>query len=242
MINFYKGKLCLNCLAKDIDNANQILEAIDNNALVGVLSADYNSVEEAVKGMNEYKKQCDNNISVGLGGGNPAQWKMVAEISKEVLPKHINQIFSAVGYTRASVCSDEPFINALVSPCGKEGYVKVSTGPLSKDEDEGIVPIDTAIAMIREIGGNSIKYFPMKGLACKNEFIEVAKACARNKFVLEPTGGIDLNNLEEILKIALDQGVEHIIVHVYTSIIDDKTGTTKIEDVKKIYEIFKKLV
>ena len=40
----------------------------------------------------------------------------------------------------------------------------------------------------------------MKGLACKEELAYVAKACAENDFALEPTGGIDLNNLKKFLE------------------------------------------
>ncbi|HBX06307.1 MAG TPA: 2-dehydro-3-deoxyphosphooctonate aldolase, partial [Leclercia adecarboxylata] len=45
----------------------------------------------------------------------------------------------------------------------------------------------------------------------------VAEACARHDFWLEPTGGIDLENYEEILQIALDAGVSKIIPHIYSS-------------------------
>ena len=41
------------------------------------------------------------------------------------------------------------------------------------------------------MGGNSLKYFPMKGLAHEEEYRAVAKACAEEGFALEPTGGID---------------------------------------------------
>lgn len=240
MIKFYKDRLCLNCLASDINNAKEILEAMDNHALVGLLSANYENVSSAVEDMKKYQIECENHISVGLGGGDPKQWKMVADISQQIKPDHVNQIFPAVGYTRAKIGGDEVFINSLVSPCGKVGYVKISTGPLSREKEDAIISIDTAIAMIKEMGGNSVKFFPMKGLQCKDEYIAVAEACAKNDFYLEPTGGIDLNNLEKIIQIALEAKVKKIIPHVYTSIIDPVTGKTKLEDVKKIFEIFKK--
>lgn len=90
------------------------------------------------------------------------------------------------------------------------------------------------------MGGSSIKFFPMKGLAHEEEFKAVAKACAENDFDLEPTGGITLDNFEEIVKIAVDAGVKRIIPHVYSSIIDKETGDTRPEDVAKLYEIIKK--
>jgi uncharacterized protein (TIGR03581 family) len=242
MIKFYKDRLCLNCLASDIDNAKEILKAMDNYALVGLLSANYENISSAVEDMKMYQIECENHISVGLGGGNPNQWRMVADISQQIKPDHVNQIFSAVGYTRAKIDGDKVFINSLISPCGKVGYVKVSTGPLSSKEEDAIIPIDTAIAMIKEMGGNSVKFFPMKGLQYKDEYVAVAQACARNDFYLEPTGGIDLDNLEEIIQIALDAKVKKIIPHVYTSIIDSVTGKTKPEDVKSIFNIFKKCI
>lgn len=70
----------------------------------------------------------------------------------------------------------------------------------------------------------------------------MAKACAAQKFWLEPTGGIDLNNFEEILKIALDAGVEKVIPHIYSSIIDKTTGNTRPEDVSQLLGMVKGLL
>ena len=78
------------------------------------------------------------------------------------------------------------------------------------------------------MGASSIKYFPMKGLAHKAEYQAVAEACAANDFYLEPTGGIDLENFEEILQIAVDAGVKNHS-HIYSSIIDGETGTHALE-------------
>ena len=141
--------------------------------------------------MKKYMDVLEGNLSVGLGGGNPAQWRAVAEIAKEVKANHFNQAFCAVGWTRANLGTDEIHLNSMCAPCGKVGYVKISTGPLSREcAEPAIVPVDTAIAMIKEMGGNSIKYFPMGGLKCKDEMKAVAEACARNHFIMEPTGGI----------------------------------------------------
>lgn len=242
MVNFYKDRVCLNCLAGSLENAKEIYEAAEKHVLVGVLSANYPDVATAVEDMKKYYDELEGNLSVGLGGGNPNQWKAVADIAKEIKANHFNQVFTAVGYTRANVGNDESFINCLVSPTGKVGYVKVSTGPLStKAENPAIVDVDTAIMMCKDMGGSSLKFFPMGGLKCKDELVEVAKACARNNFMLEPTGGIDLNNFEEILKTVLDCGVKKVIPHVYSSIIDKTTGNTKIEDVKTLLDIIKKL-
>ncbi|PKM66412.1 MAG: 2-dehydro-3-deoxyphosphooctonate aldolase [Firmicutes bacterium HGW-Firmicutes-19] len=239
MANWYKDQVCLNVLAKDVENAKEVYKVAEGHVLVGVLSANYDSVTSAVEDMKRYQNELDNNISVGLGGGNPAQWKMVAEISEILKPEHSNQIFSAVGYTRAKL-GESGMINALVSPSGTPGMVKISTGPLSSKAIAAIIPVETAIAMIKEMGGNSVKYFPMKGLLTKDEYIAVAKACAKDDFMLEPTGGIDLSNFEEIVKIAKEAGVKRIIPHVYSSIMDEE-GKTKVTDVGILMEIIKKI-
>ncbi len=239
MINYYKHQLCLNCLCKDIKNAEAILKVMDGNVLIGLLSADYESVDAALSDMESYQKTLKGHISVGLGGGNPKQWKMAADIAARLQPDHVNQIFSAVGYTRAKC--ENSYINALVSPSGIPGLVKISTGPLSRNEEPALIPAATAVAMIKEMGGNSLKFYPMGGLKCKAELIEAAKACAEAEFILEPTGGITTDNLEEILAIILNAGVKKIIPHVYTSIMDEK-GSTKLAEIEKIAEIFKRLI
>ncbi len=240
-LNFYKGRVCLNCLTNSVDNAKAIYEAAEGHVAVGILSANYPDAEHAAEDMKRYQEAVDNNISVGLGAGNPGQWKAVADISGQIKPKHINQTFTAGGYTRAKT-GEGPFLNSMVAPCGKAGYVKISTGPLSKDMEPAIVPVKTAIAMAKEQGADSLKYFPMGGLKVKEEYEAVAAACAESGFGLEPTGGIDLDNFSEILKIAVDAGVEHIIPHVYSSIIDKETGATRISDVVKLYDMIRKIL
>ena len=119
--------------------------------------------------------------------------------------------------------------------------VKISTGPLSSTGKDAIVPVDTAIMMLKDMGCSSVKFFPMKGLSTKEEYKEVCLACVRQDFMLEPTGGIDLNNFEEICQIALDAGVKKVIPHVYSSIIDPETKLTRVSDVEKLYNIMKEL-
>lgn len=238
--NYLNDKIVLNVLANSLENAKDIYEASEGHVLVGLLSKNYASVDQAVSDMKIYAKEVNNAISVGLGAGDPKQWKMVADISKEVQPQHVNQVFTGIGHTRALLGQDETIVNGLISPSGKVGYVVVSTGPLSNQNEQAIVPVETAIAMLKDMGCSSVKYFPMKGLAKVEEYRKVCEACAKMDFMLEPTGGIDLENFEEIVQIAFDAGVKRVIPHVYSSIIDKETGNTRIEDIKTLYEIMKK--
>ncbi|MCS2169411.1 KDGP aldolase family protein [Scandinavium sp. TWS1a] len=240
--NFYRDRVCLNVLAGSKANASEVYEAAEGHVLVGVLSKNYPDVATAVADMREYAALIDNALSVGLGAGDPNQSDMVSQISREVQPQHVNQVFTGVATSRALLGQNETVVNGLVSPTGTPGMVKISTGPLSSKEQDGIVPVDTAIALLKDMGCSSIKYFPMGGLKCRDEYQVVAEACARHDFWLEPTGGIDLENYSEILKIALDAGVKKVIPHIYSSIIDKDSGNTRPADVRTLLEMTKKLV
>lgn len=240
---FYHNRVALNVLANSIENAVEVFEAAEGHVLVGVLSKDYPTVEEAVSAMREYGAAIQEAVSIGLGAGDNKQAAVVAEISKYYSGSHINQVFPAVGATRANLAEKDSWINALVSPTGQVGYVNISTGPFSAAAGEtAIVPIKAAIALVRDLGGNALKYFPMKGLKHEEEYLAVAKACGEEGFALEPTGGIDLDNFERILEIALEANVPKVIPHVYSSIINQETGKTNVEDVRTLLAITKKLV
>lgn len=235
--------MALNVLANSIENAKEVFEAAEGHVLVGVLSKDYPTVDAAVTAMKEYGAAIDDAVSIGLGAGDNRQAAVVAEIAKYYPGSHINQVFPAVGATRANLGENDSWINSLVSPTGKLGYVNISTGPISAGTSEtAIVPIKAAIALVRDMGGNALKYFPMKGLKHEAEFRAVAEACGEEGFALEPTGGIDLDNFSKILEIALEAKVPKIIPHVYSSIIDRESGKTNEEDVRKLLTITKKLV
>ncbi|MCU5773358.1 KDGP aldolase family protein [Erwiniaceae bacterium BAC15a-03b] len=239
---FYRDRVCLNVLAGSKQNAQAIWQAAEGHVLVGVLSKNYGSVDSAVADMRDYAALIDNALSVGLGAGDPRQSAMVSEISRQVQPQHVNQVFTGVATSRALLGQNQTVVNGLISPTGTPGRVKISTGPLSSQTADGIVPIETAIALLKDMGGSSVKYFPMGGLKSIDEFKAVAVACAQHDFWLEPTGGIDLENYQTILQIALDAGVSKIIPHIYSSIIDAESGNTRPADVATLLAITKKLL
>lgn len=238
--NYLEDRICLNVLANSVENAKECYEAAEGHVILGVLSKNYDSDEAAIEDMKKYQAATNNALSVGLGAGDPNQSQMVSRISAVLQPQHVNQVFTGAGTSCALLGQDETIVNALVSPTGKVGYVNIATGPLSSKEAAAEVPVDTAIALLKDMGASSVKYFPMKGLAHKEEYKVVAEACAKHDFYLEPTGGIDLENFEEIVQIAVDAGVKKIIPHVYSSIIDKETGDTKATDVVTLLELMKK--
>ncbi|EOI06424.1 hypothetical protein UAY_00475 [Enterococcus moraviensis ATCC BAA-383] len=237
--NYLEDRICLNVLANSVENAKNCYEAAEGHIVLGVLSKNYPTDAAAIEDMKKYAAETNNALSVGLGAGDPNQSQMVSRISKDLQPQHVNQVFTGVGTSRALLGQNDTIVNGLVSPTGKVGIVNIATGPLSSQAPAGEVTIETAIRLLQDMGGSSIKFFPMKGLAHIEEYKAVAAACAKYDFYLEPTGGIDLENFEEIVQIAVDAGVKKIIPHVYSSIIDSATGDTKPEDVKTLLGMMK---
>ena len=219
-----KDRACINVLGGSLENAKEIYEASDGHALVGVLTANYDSVDKAIADMQKYNEVLDGNLSVGLGNGNPDQQYDVAKVAKAVKCKHYNQVFTYVSATRVNAGNKDAIVNAMCTLTGTPGIIRISTGPSSSRSEKG---------------GSSIKFFPMHGLAHREEVVAVAEACGRKGLWLEPTGGIDLENFREIVDICLQQNVEKFIPHVYSSIIDKTTGQTRVEAVEELIGILK---
>ena len=75
------------------------------------------------------------------------------------------------------------------------------------------------------------------------ELKALAEACAKYGVpIVEPTGGLDPDNVAQVVKVCLDAGVERVIPHIYTSIVDKATGRTVPELARKAYENLKALV
>lgn len=243
-IKFYKNRLAINFLAKDKENGKEIYETMDGFTAIGVLSNKFNTVEEGIEYIKDFQKEIPS-VSVGLGAGDPSQAHKAALIAASTNPGHVNQVFTSAAYAAGAMKilkSDETLINVLISPTGKIGKVKISTGELSSKESDAVVDVDTAMAMVLDMKAHSIKFFPMKGTKAIEELKIVAEACVRHKIsMIEPTGGITIENFKEIVKVCLDAGVSKIMPHIYNSVIDSKTGKTKVEDVKKVYNIMKEL-
>lgn len=236
-MNWINNKVLINCLANSIANAKEISEVAQGSVLIGILAKNYSLTKEAIIAVKKYQNSIGDYISIGLGAGDPTMWKRVAKIAKATNPIHINQIFTATGYTSAIITRKNIIINSLISPTGKVGFVKISTGEFSQNYEPAIVPVETALIMAKEQGANSIKFFNMKGLNHLAEFKALAQMCAKHEMILEPTGGLTLKNIGSIIEIALKMGVKKIIPHVYSSIIDKHTGKTDITKLQKLLTI-----
>lgn len=244
-INFYRQKVAINVLAKDIANAREIHEAAEGYAVIGVLSAQFASVDEGIREVKRWMAEVPS-VSVGLGAGDPAQYYKAAMIASAVHPAHVNQTFTGCGFAAGALAAtggEQTHINALVSPAGTPGEVLVSTGVSSSKGTPARVSCDAAVRMMQDMGVHAAKFFPMGGEKSLPELRELAKAAAQNGMTLiEPTGGIDLDNFGTILQTCLEAGVPRVMPHVYSSIIDPQTGNTRPEDIVRLMEIVKAIV
>lgn len=244
-INFYRGRVAINVLAKDIANARDIYDAAEGHAVIGILSAQFDSLKQGVEEVRRWMEQIPS-VSVGLGAGDPAQFDKAAMIAACLHPAHVNQTFTGCGYAAGALAATgggKTLINALVSPCGEPGEVFISTGVSSSRGTPARVSCEAAVRMIQDMGAHAAKFFPMGGEKSLPELYELARAAASGGMTLiEPAGGIDPDNFATILHTCLKAEVPRVMPHVYSSIIDPHTGNTRPEDVVKLMKIVKEMV
>ena len=229
-------RVLFNVLAKDLQNAEEIAAFDRERILVGVMVKNFERESDAVALVEAMKKQ-GIRTSVGLGAGDPAQWKKVADVSVKARPFHINQVYPAAGYTKGRLeetHGGEFLVNSLVEPSDEPGMVYISTGETSRAAREK-VSCSLAAKLHRDIGLQSVKFFPIDGSAKLDHVRAMAKAAAAEGVpVFEPTGGISMENVHEIVQVCLDEGVETVIPHLYSSLVDKGTGKTRPEYIKEL--------
>lgn len=117
--------MAINVLAKDIANAGEIYDAAEGHAVIGILSAQFSSIDEGVQEVKRWMADVPS-ISVGTGAGDPAQYYKAAMIASQVHPAHVNQTFTGSGFAAGALAAtggEQTHINALVSPTGTPGEV-----------------------------------------------------------------------------------------------------------------------
>lgn len=229
------SKVIFNVLAKDLENAVAVSTPDRSRILVGVLTKDFATVDEAAQTVRSYASE-GILVSVGLGAGDPAMWKRVADVSALTNPYHINQVYPAAGYTKGVMDAQgkTSVINSLIEPAEHAGKVYISTGAVSHNKKEPI-SCETAAKLLADIGLNSVKFYPVHGNKKLDHIKAMAEAAVNEGIeIFEPTGSIDLDNVREIVQICLDAGVRLVIPHLYSSLIDKATGLTNPEYIKRL--------
>ncbi|MBW7984958.1 2-dehydro-3-deoxy-phosphogluconate aldolase [Enterobacillus tribolii] len=244
-IKFYRERVAINVLAKDIANAREIYDAAQGHAVIGILSAQFSDAEQGIAEVKRWMAEVPS-VSVGLGAGDPAQYYKAAMIAAGTRPAHLNQTFTGCGFAAGALAATGgrgTYINALVSPTGTPGEVLISTGVISGQGTPARVSCDSAVRMMTDMGAHAAKFFPMGGEKSLDELNVLAEAAAKNGMILiEPTGGIDLDNFGVIVECCLRAGMPKVMPHVYSSIIDPATGRTRPEDVVRLMDIVKGIV
>lgn len=224
--------LLFNFLAKDKDNVQEIMEAGEGFVVPGIVSSDFERVEDAASKVKELKETAPI-VSIGLGnGGDTSNWKKVLHIAAQSNPGHINQPFEKTSYSMGYLdgIGMEQVVNGLVAPTGKVGYVKLTSGQEFSVE----AFVDLAVG----IGIKSIKFMPLKGLVHLDELVYLTKVAAKKGIrAVEPAGGISADNIVEIVNAVEQTGIDLFMPHIFGSTIDKETGKTKPEEVKKIIQL-----
>ncbi|PLR75967.1 4-hydroxy-2-ketovalerate aldolase [Bacillus sp. V3-13] len=231
-----KHRVIFNVLAKDVNNAKELVDIAGDRVLVGIMVKNYPNDEAAIEQV-EFFKSNSIPVSVGLGAGDPAMWKRVADVSAKTHPEHINQVFPAAAYTLGRISQlnfSNTIVNALIEPSGTPGEVIISTGPNSCEYKEK-VSCEMAATMLAEIGVHSVKFYPINGDERLDEVAAMVKAATQAGLkIFEPTGGIDVNNVYRIVQTCLENGAETVIPHLYTSLVNSETGKTELDKIEQL--------
>nr|WP_043932416.1 KDGP aldolase [Bacillus sp. EB01] len=223
--------LLFNFLAKDKENAEEIIKAGEGYVVPGIVASDFEKTEDGIAKVGELKEVAEV-VSIGLGdNGNPANWDRVLAIAAGSNPGHINQPFDKSSYSKGylKALGQDQAVNGLVSPSGKVGKVKLATGLEVTVEDL----LELALAM----GIDSIKFMPLKGLQHLDELVYLCREAAKKGIAsIEPAGGISAENIQGIVDAVRDTGISVFMPHIFGSTIDKETGKTIPEEVAKIVE------
>ncbi|TDF92736.1 KDGP aldolase [Paenibacillus piri] len=219
------GKVLLNIQTRSVEASVQAAELLGKAVFTGVMAKDFPVLEEGVRyiqALQERKVQ----VSAGLGDGSADQWEKALQLALHTAPLHLNQIFPAAGLSQYALRMQEAptLVNAMVRPAGQPGIVDIGTGPLSQQTGSARVPVEAALAMMKEAGVQSVKFFPIEGSKRLEEVRAVARAAAKEGMMIEPTGGITPDNAAEIVQVCLDAGVPCIMPHLYGSLKNPETG------------------
>jgi uncharacterized protein (TIGR03581 family) len=218
-----------NFLAKDKQNANDVVNAGKGFVVPGIVASDFENPEDGAKKVNELKTVSEM-ISVGLGGGgNPKNAKSVVEIAALSNPGHINQPFESSSYARGFLEAKgiPQLVNALVVPSGNVGTVLLPSGYE--------IQVEEFVEIAYATGIESIKFMPAKGLSHLDELVYLTRVAAKKGIRgIEPAGGISAENIREIIHAVKSIEIEFFMPHVFGSTIDKETGLTIPTEVEKV--------
>lgn len=225
------GKFLFNFLAKDMKNASDIMEAGNGYVVPGIASDQYNSTNDALAKVQEFKT-VTNTISIGLGGGgDTGNWRRALEIAVPSDAGHLNQPFETASYAQGFLEGKEQkqLVNALVTPTGEIGKIQLAYS-------KKIINVEQFLEIASGMGITSIKLMPVNGIEHLDELVYLTKMASAYGFKgVEPAGGLNLNNIKQVAESVKHIDIEFFMPHIFGSAIDTKTGETIPETVNMIY-------
>ncbi len=240
LMEFSRGhRILLNVEATSVDLAGQANDLWPERILVAVVAKRFDSVEASVEHARALRER-GVRASAGLGDGAADQWRNALDLALGAKPDHLNQVFPAAGLSQEALRSSgaETLVNALVRPCGVPGRVLVGTGPLSQEHAASSLPVEIALDMLLEVGVKSIKFFPMRGRERLEEFRALAREAAKREMMVEPTGGIGIDDIDDLLDVCEAENVPVVMLHLYGSL---KNAVTRDIDLTKLRPVVQKL-
>ncbi len=151
-------------------------------------------------------------MSVGMGGGDPTQAPRAAQVAALTNPGHVNQTFTGAMYTEGLLTGAKCFdtiTNCMMYPTGTVGMVQISTGAVSDSHEKGIVSVETAACMLRDVGVPSVKFFNMHGLKHLEELKALAQAAGKtsgNVTLIARGTEVNAKRVIALMKLCLKQG------------------------------------
>ncbi|MEN8113933.1 MAG: KDGP aldolase [Actinomycetota bacterium] len=212
----------LNIKAASVDAAAMAAQTYGDDVVIGVVARDFDTPKDAAAFVDQLHER-GVHVSAGLGDGAADQWERALDVALLSHPVHLNQVFPAAALSQAKLndAGAPTVVNALVQPSGTPGVVRVATGPRSQFDEGGDLSVEAALDMMSEMDVLSLKFHPLQGTSRLDELAEVAAATAERDMMLEPTGGITPENLEEVLAVCLGAGVNRVMPHLYSSVADE---------------------
>lgn len=226
LLEFSQGhRVLLNVEAVTEERARAAAGIAGDRVLVAVVTKRFDAVQDAVEHAD--RLQCNGvRVSAGLGDGAADQWERALSLALHSKPSHLNQVFPAAPLSQRMLqqAGAVTVVNALVRPSGIPGLVQVGTGPRSQAHESSALPVGVALDMLIEVGVRSVKFFPMGGAARLAELSALARAAAERSMMVEPTGGIGVAEVADIVRACRSEGVPVVMPHLYGSLKNPATN------------------
>lgn len=233
------GKILINIQCFSVEQCLEARERYGNVFLTGVTAKSFSELEDGIRTVQALQEK-GIRVSAGLGDGASTQWERALKLALSCNTEHLNQVFPAAALSQRLIDEkgNRTIANALIKPTGRVGYVQIGTGPMSENE-EAVVPIRAAVAMLKETHVKSLKLFPVKGLQHLEELAEAARVAGEFDMMIEPTGGITPDNVETVVRTCLEAGAKYVMPHLYGSLKDEK-GSLNFEKMDKAVTAIKR--